>query len=148
MSAQPEHCDQAYLFPFVPMFMSDTCSFFMQCDGLNLLSSSKTSSSRHAQVFPPMWTAEYLMESSLFSASSSFVYRTKPHQASPRSCQETAIVEVFHRSIKSRRDFPAFSNNSPRIWLTTLYDGFRSSVENFPPLLSFFILHLLSLAPW
>lgn len=84
--------------PFVPVFMRDTCSTFTrgtQNFSTYLPLENQHQPQRQAWVFPSMWTAEYLMGSSVFSASSrcrsSFVrrrvYRTKPQQASHRSCQ-------------------------------------------------------------
>lgn len=102
-SALVRHCSVTVLFfffPLLPVLMCDTCSALMLemrwfgpktvfCAWKNL------GAVMQARAFPPMWTAEYLMQSSVFSARGSFVRtrhicRPKAHQASHWSCVEAA----------------------------------------------------------
>lgn len=135
-------CVSVYLWSClsVSVFMRDTCSAFMHVMGsfsgpTHFLLENRQQSCRQAWVFPPMWTVEYLMGSSVFSASSSsgrssFVWTyigQNPTRHLVGAVREAAIVEVFYSSIKSRRDFPAFFNNSTRICPTaeTQYNWLR-----------------------
>lgn len=106
-------------------------------------------SSSHAgrpEWFPPMWTAEYLMGSSVFSKGSSsnssrkqFCLNTtyigqNPSRHLIGAVRETAIVEVFYSSIKSQREFPAFLKNNSRSSRILFVLKWELSLANLQPL--------------
>lgn len=126
-------------------------SCFHACDGeicaptyLRLENSS--SHAGRPEWFPPMWTAEYLMGSSVFSKGSSsnssrkqFCLNTtyigqNPSRHLIGAVRETAIVEVFYSSIKSQREFPAFLKNNSRSSRILFVLKWELSLANLQPL--------------